>query len=130
MIHDIISIFSSKLNQSIKNNKYIFSLPLTYVSLMISSILYKDGFISKYEINKKKNIIIISLNKIDNFYPFSNVKRISKLSRKVYWPTSILKSKVIKEGRYYIISTNIGIISSIEALNKNISGEILIEIFL
>ncbi len=130
MIHDIISIFSSKLNQCIKNNKYIFSLPLTHISLMISSILYKDGFISKYEINKQKNIIIVSLNKIDDFYPFSNVKRISKLSRKVYWPISILKSKVVKEGRYYIISTNIGIISSIEALNKNISGEILIEIFL
>jgi len=130
MIHDIISIFSSKLNQCIKNNKYIFSLPLTYISLIISSILYKDGFISKYKIDKQKNIIIISLNKIDDFYPFSKVKRISKLSRKVYWPVSILKSKIIKEGRYYIISTNIGIISSIEALNKNISGEILIEIFL
>jgi ribosomal protein S8 len=130
MIHDIISIFSSKLNQCIKNNKYIFSLPLTYISLSISSILYKDGFISKYQIDKRKNIIIISLNKIDDFYPFSKIKRISKLSRKVYWPVSILKSKIIKEGRYYIISTHIGIISSIEALNKNISGEILIEIFL
>ena len=66
---------------------------------------------------------------MDGNFNFSKIIRISKPGKRIYWSLDILKSKVVKEGKFYIISTNNGIITSNEALKTNISGEILIEIF-
>jgi ribosomal protein S8 len=126
---DNISIYVSVLNQSLQTNKTIFFVPLNRINLLISSLLYKENLIFSYQINYYFNKIKINLNKLDNQFIFYKVRRISKPSRRIYIKLEELKRRSIKENRFYILSTNIGLLTSNEAIKKNISGEILMEIF-
>jgi len=125
---DIISIYSSILNQAIKTKKNTINIPFNKITLSISSLLYKENLIYSYNIDYLTKRIQIALVQIDGNFNFSKIIRISKPGKRIYWSLDILKSKVVKEGKFYIISTNNGIITSNEALKTNISGEILIEI--
>lgn len=128
-MNDIISIYSSILNQAIKTKKNTINIPFNKITLSISSLLYKENLIYSYNIDYLTKRIQIALVQIDGNFNFSKIIRISKPGKRIYWSLDILKSKVVKEGKFYIISTNNGIITSNEALKTNISGEILIEIF-
>ncbi len=127
-MNDIISIYSSILNQAIKTKKNTINIPFNKITLSISSLLYKENLIYSYNIDYLTKRIQIALVQIDGNFNFSKIIRISKPGKRIYWSLDILKSKVVKEGKFYIISTNNGIITSNEALKTNISGEILIEI--
>lgn len=127
-MNDIISIYSSILNQAIKTKKNTINIPFNKITLSISSLLYKENLIYSYNIDYLTKRIQIALIQIDGNFNFSKIIRISKPGKRIYWSLDILKSKVVKEGKFYIISTNNGIITSNEALKTNISGEILIEI--
>lgn len=129
MITDKVSNFSAILNQALKLKKNLICVPYTRLTLNLSSLFYKEGLIYSYKIDLKNNKISICLNQLDNSFSFSRLRRISKPSKRVYWTVSQLKNKVLKEGRFYIISTSSGIITSNQALTKNISGEIWMEIF-
>jgi small subunit ribosomal protein S8 len=126
---DNISIYSSILNQSLQTNKVILFVPLNRMNLLLSSLLYKENLIFSYQVNYYINKIKIHLNKLDNQFTFYRIRRISKPSRRIYIKIEELKRRAMKEGRFYILSTNIGLITSNEAIKKNISGEILMEIF-
>ena len=125
---DVVSIYVSILNQAIKTKKNSIYVPYTKMTYTLSSLLYQENLIYSYSIDFLTNLIKISLNQRNGMFIFSSVVRISKPSKKIYWNVNILKSKVIKEGRFYIISTNNGIITSNEAIKMNVSGEILMEI--
>lgn len=127
-MNDIISIYSSILNQAIKTKKNTINIPFNKITLSISSLLYKENLIYSYNIDYLTKRIQIALVQMDGNFNFSKIIRISKPGKRIYWSLDILKSKVVKEGKFYIISTNNGIITSNEALKTNISGEILIEI--
>jgi ribosomal protein S8 len=128
MIVDIVSNFVAIINQAVKTNKNTIFVPYTRVTLNLCSLFYREGLIYVYQIDYKENKIKICINQLDNNFIFFKVRRISKPSRKIYWPINKLKNKVIKEGRFYILSTNIGLITSNQALIKNVSGEIWMEI--
>jgi ribosomal protein S8 len=128
MIIDIISNFTAIINQAVKTNKNIIFVPYTSVTLNLCSLFYKEGLIYLYQINYREKTIKICMNQLDNNFIFRKIHRISKPSKRIYWTISQLKNKVMKEGRYYILSTNVGLITSNQALIKNISGEIWMEI--
>lgn len=127
-MHDIISLFSCTLNQSLVTKKNVCVVPYTRVLLTLSSLLYKENLIYSYRIDLLNNSIIIFLNQLNNTSNIYRIKRISKPSKRIQWSTKQLSRKVIKEGRFYIISTSSGIITSNEALKLNISGEILMQL--
>ncbi|MDF2698972.1 MAG: rps8 [Haloplasmataceae bacterium] len=116
------------INQSIKSRKNILFVPYNKINLVLCSLLYKENLIYSYNINHLSNKIKIHLNKLDNKFPFSGMKIISKPSKRVYITLQHLKRKVIKEGKFFIISTSFGIFTSNEAIKRNLSGEILVEI--
>jgi ribosomal protein S8 len=126
---DSISIYSSILNQSLKTNKVVFFVSYNRINYLISSLLYKENLIYSYQINYFNNKIKIYLTKLDNKFVFSKVTRISKPSKRVYIKLEDLKRKVTKEGCFYILSTNKGILTSNEAIQKSVSGELLMQIF-
>jgi ribosomal protein S8 len=128
-MNDVISLYVSILNQAIITKKSNIYVPYTRITYLLSSLLYKENLIYSYSIDFLTNLIQISLNQQNGKFVFSKIARISKPSKRIYFDINTLKSKVIKEGRYYIISTSSGLITSNEALKMNISGEILFEIF-
>lgn len=127
-MHDIISLFSCTLNQSLVTKKNVCVVPYTRVLLTLSSLLYKENLIYSYRIDLLNNSIIIFLNQLNNTSNIYKIERISKPSKRIQWSIKQLSRKVIKEGRFYIISTSSGIITSNEALKLNISGEILMQL--
>jgi len=120
--------FFSILSQAIKTNKNMVYVPYNKITISLASLFYKENLIYSYNIDYLTNKIKLSLNKIDGIFIFNRISRISKHSKRIYWNINILKSKVIKEGKFYIISTSSGIMTSNEAIKNNISGEILVEI--
>jgi ribosomal protein S8 len=129
MITDIVSNFTAVINQAVKTNKNTIFIPYTRITLSLCSLFYKEGLIYLYQINYKENNIKICMNQLDNNFILKKINRISKPSKRIYWSIDQLKNKVIKEGRYYILSTNVGLITSNQALTRNISGEIWMEIY-
>jgi ribosomal protein S8 len=126
---DSVSNFVSLLNQALKTNKFIFYVPYNKINFNISSLLYKENLIYSYQINYLTKKIKISLNKSDDQYSFNRVIRVSKPSKRIYYNSSDVKRKINKENCFYILSTNIGVITSNEAVKKNTFGEVLMEIF-
>jgi len=120
--------FFSILSQAIKTNKNMVYVPYNKITISLASLFYKENLIYSYNIDYLTNKIKLSLNKIDGVFIFHRISRISKPSKRIYWNINILKSKVIKEGKFYIISTSSVIMTSNEAIKNNISGEILVEI--
>jgi ribosomal protein S8 len=92
-------------------------------------LLYKENLIYLYQLNYSTNKIKIHLNKLDDQFIFTKISRISKPSKRVYYKGEELRRKVVKEGRFYILSTNMGIITSNEAIRNNVFGEVIMEIF-
>ena len=104
------------------------------VVLRIVQILKNWCFIEGYITQIQKGQLFIKVfikynNLSDGVYPdmqasIRGIKRVSKLSRRVF-----VKSKQLlrynKHGEIAIISTNKGILSSIEAVRKGVGGEVL-----
>lgn len=120
--------FASILNQAIKHNKNICMVPLTNINLEILKVLYANGFIYSYTLDYKKLKVLIALNIIGDTNSMKQIKIISKPSKPIYYTVRQLKNRIVKEGRFYILSTSSGIISSESALKLNASGEVWFEI--
>ncbi len=120
--------FTAILNQAIKHKKTICYVPLTRINIELLRILNSHGFIYSYNINNESLKISVILNLIGDQFSMKEIKLVSKPSRKVYLSLKKLKKLMVKEGRFYIISTSSGIISSESAFKLNISGEVWIEI--
>jgi len=120
--------FASILNQAIQHNKNICNVPLTNVNLEILKILYANGFIYSYTLDYKKLKVLVALNIVGDANSMRQVKIVSKPSKPIYYTVKQLKNRIIKEGRFFILSTSSGIISSESALKLNTSGEVWLEI--
>lgn len=120
--------FASILNQAIKHNKNICKVPLTNVNLEILKILYANGFIYSYTLDYRKLKVLVALNIVGDANSMRQIKIVSKPSKPIYYTVKQLKNRIIKEGRFFILSTSSGIISSESALKLNTSGEVWIEI--
>lgn len=120
--------FASILNQAIKHNKNICTIPLTNINLEILKVLYANGFIYSYTLDYRKMKVLVALNIIGDSNSMRQIKIISKPSKPIYYTIKQLKNRILKEGRFYILSTSSGILSSESALKLNSSGEVLFEI--
>jgi ribosomal protein S8 len=120
--------FASILNQAIKHNKNICTIPLTNINLDILKVLYANGFIYSYTLDYKKRKVLVALNIIGDTNSMRQIKIISKPSKPVYYTVKQLTNHIVKEGRFYILSTSNGIISSESALKLHSSGEVWFEI--
>ncbi|MND76567.1 30S ribosomal protein S8 [compost metagenome] len=120
--------FASILNQAIQHKKNICVIPLTRINLDILKILYNNGFIYSYTMNQKNLKIVVALNIVGDINTMKKIKIISKPSKPIYYTIKQLKNCIIKEGRFFILSTSSGIISSESALKLNTSGEVWIEV--
>lgn len=104
------------------------TLPHSIMKEELSKILKTEGFLTEVEQggeDKKKQLTLILVQK-ENKVPVLEVKRISKPGRRVY-----IKSKDIKKMRgigLTVISTPEGLMTSRQALKKNLGGEVICKI--
>lgn len=110
-------------------------VPHSKIKESILSILKKEGFIKTFQVidldkNKKQiKIVLEYTGKHPNIYPrINDVKRISKLSKRVYLGYRNIRKYKFGHG-LVIISTPKGILSGDEARKELCGGEVLFNIW-
>jgi small subunit ribosomal protein S8 len=106
-------------------------MPSSSFRLKVLEVLKNEGFISSYHIVKKDNnkiSLIVDLKYYEGIPVIKEIKRVSKPGRRVFSrATSIPR---IQNGLgLAIISTNMGVMSDIEARKNNVGGEIICKVF-
>ena len=103
-------------------------VPAAKIKNAIAEILFKEGFISKYEIiedgNFKNIRITLKYGKDKNEKIITGLKRISKPGLRVYAGKEDLP-RVLGGLGIAIISTNQGVVTDKEARKLNVGGEVL-----
>ena len=111
--------------------KQTVSVPYSKIKMDIAKILAKEKFIKEadHKGKKVKKTIDMILAYDDLGRPaISNIKRVSKPSRRVYSPSS--KIKKIRQGfGFQILSTPKGGITGKEAVREKVGGEVICEIY-
>ncbi len=129
MVGDKISNVIIKLKNASIAGKTTADVVLTNLNNNILKVLKTEKFISDFEANKKAHTITVTLAYDENGDPkITDVKRISKLSRRIYKGSSAIKP--VKNGLgVTIVSTPSGVMTGREAREKKVGGEVMFEIW-
>lgn len=121
-----LSKFLTVISVGIKKKKLIVKVPVNYNILSILWCLYKNNYISGYNVNN--NIINIYLKYYQGKNILIIIKQISKISCRIYFKyNQLLNQKKINNN--YIISTSKGIILTENITKKErLGGEIFFKI--
>ena len=130
-MNDPISDMLIRIKNATRAKKESVFIPYSKLKMEIARILKDANFIYKFERRGKKNrkLIEIALNYFaDGSSAFSDVRRISKPSRRVYRKFDEIKK--VKQGRgISIISTSKGLKTDREARTKHLGGEVICEVW-
>lgn len=98
-------------------------VPLSKLNMQLLDLLYVEGFISGYSIQKYKYQIRVQLTYLGTELPLvSSLKSISRPGSRIY----IRYSELVKRysGRFLILSTCFGITTGTTAITNNCGGEL------
>lgn len=120
----------SSMNLAIKNNKLYCKVPYTLFNYRILDILLKEGYLYSITILKERDYLIsVKLKYYHNKNVLRYLKQLSKPGDKTYWSYKKLKLfSSYNNKQKLIISTNKGIMTSEQALNDHLGGEVLFEL--
>ena len=107
------------------------NIPSSIFRQNILKILKNEGYISDYYIEKNENnksFLKINLKYYEGDPVIKEIKRISKLGRRVYSRATSIP-KVMNGLGLAILSTPKGVMSDTEARKNNIGGEIICRVF-
>lgn len=105
------------------------TIPFSGYKMNIARALFQEGYIKSYSQTDtaKGNVLEIDLVYKDNEPKISQVKRISKPSRRLY--TNAKDIRTVKQGQGSVfLSTPKGILTGEKAKEEQVGGEILFEI--
>lgn len=130
---DPIADYLTRIRNAYSVNKRIVQIPFSKIKEKISHILYDQGYILSYKIekNQNKHIFIklaLKYNRINNNSVIKSIKRISKPGLRSYCNYKNIP-RVLNGLGIAIISTSQGIITDKEARQKKIGGEILCYVY-
>ena len=128
MVTDNISDMLTRIRNATMVKHQIVQIPLTKMSLAITSILKEEGFIENFEIYSENShqYLLISLKYKGKYREpvISKIERISKPGLRVY--TSAKKLPIVLGNLgVAIISTSKGVMTNLKAKEYGIGGEIL-----
>lgn len=106
------------------------SLPYSKLKNAIAECLKKEGYILDFSKKTKKGFPVLEIELVykDSNPKISNVERISKLSRRVYFGAKDIKP--VRNGfGLVVLSTPKGILSGKEARKEMVGGEALFKIW-
>lgn len=128
IITDTLSNFFSKIKNGYLAKNYKITQYKSNQIIKILNILVKEGIIKGYSFSHKDiNIINIYLKYKNDKPVISQIKRISKPSKRIYIKNKDL-FKIYKRG-LYLLSTSQGIVTDLEAKKLNLGGELICNIY-
>ncbi len=129
MLDPIADMIIQLKNGSI-SRRDIVSLPFSKFKLAIAEVLEKEGFIKSFQKKGKKaqKTLDMELLYTDNKSVITDVKRISKFSKRIYRKASEIKP-VRRGAGTLVISTPKGVLADRDAKAQNLGGEALFEIW-
>lgn len=130
MNHDLFSDTIIRIKQGHLKCHSEILCPRTKMVCSVLNVLWKEGLIDGYQyLSNNDQLITVKLAYRENNHPkLYFLKRHSRPGKRVYTSVRQLRSLLnrgISNYGFYILSTNRGIISSTEALQLNVGGEIL-----
>jgi small subunit ribosomal protein S8 len=130
MVGDKISNLIISLKNAYTAGHTVVSLPYTKMSESILTVLRREGFVQDFDVKGKelKKSLSVSLRYENGLPAITEVKRISKQSKRVYIANKDIRP--IKQGYgISVISTPKGIMSDKEARDKKVGGESLFKVW-
>lgn len=131
MVADRISDFITQVKNSSAVDKTSVSIPYTKMIAAVADVLVKEGYITEVDTKGKgiKKSLVVTLAYDESGAPKINgVKRVSKLSRRVY--TGADEIQPVRSGYgTVILSTPEGILTGDQAREKKVGGEVLFQIW-
>ncbi len=127
---DPIADMFTRIRNAYAVNKETVSAPYSKLKMEIAKLLKKEGYIKEVVKRGKKfrKSLEITLLYKDGDASISNIKRVSKPSRRIYTPFKEIYS--VRSGRgIKILSTSKGIMSDNDARKEKVGGEIIGEIW-
>jgi len=128
MITDPISDMLTRLRNANQVKHQIVQIPVTKMSIAISTILKNEGFIEDFEVYSEGlfKYLLISLKYKGKFREpvITKIERISKPGSRVYASAKKLP-KVLGDLGIAIISTSNGVMTNLKAKELGIGGEVL-----
>ena len=124
MFYKIINIVKNNYHHNFKYTK----TTITTKELEIIKIFIKLGVI-KTVTKLENNLYIIHFNYIKNQKTFFNIKNLYKPSNKKYIKYYTLRDLTVNKNYLLILSTNQGVITSVEAVKKKIGGLLIAKIW-
>lgn len=127
---DTIANILTTIKNAQSVRKASISVPFSRFKFALAKLLAKEGYLSKVEKKKKGSLPVleIDLKYIDGQPAISGIKKISKLSRRIYTKSKDIKPVISGYG-LAIISTPKGLMTSKEAKKENLGGEVICEIY-
>jgi small subunit ribosomal protein S8 len=128
---DTIGNMLTIIRNGLAVKKETVSVPFSKFKFRIAEILSKEGIVG--EVSKKgrkvKKTISITLKYDENNEPMvRSIKRISKLSRRIYRP--LKKIHPIQKGYgIQLLTTSKGVLTDKEAFKEKVGGEVICEIW-
>ncbi len=104
-------------------------LPMSKFAKSILEVLKKEGFISSFKEDKALKTLTVEIVYVNRMPALNEVKIVSRPSVRVYKDKKALENKRSKGIKTTIISTSKGVMTTREAMEKSLGGEILFEIW-
>lgn len=123
-VNDSIADFIVALKNSSVTRKVEVVTPFSKLKLDILKVLKKEGFVEDYTHDEgKKRNIVAKLKYYGNEPAIKDVKRTSKVSRRLYMNKDEIPPR--EGNRVWVVSTSKGIMTTDECRQKSIGGELL-----
>jgi small subunit ribosomal protein S8 len=128
VVTDTISDMLTRIRNATMVKHQIVQIPVTKMSLAITTILKEEGFIEDFEPyqENKREYLLLSLKYTGKSRDsvISQIKRISKPGLRVYKKSNELP-KVLDDLGIAIVSTSKGVMTNLKAKTLGIGGEVL-----
>jgi len=128
LVNDTISDMLTRIRNANMVKHQIVQIPSTKISLAITNILKKEGYIEDFEtyIENNRKYLLLSLKYIGKSRNpvICKIKRVSKPGLRVYSNAKELP-KILDNLGIAIISTSKGVMTNLKAKELGIGGEVL-----
>ena len=127
MVTDPISDFLVRIHNASMVGKDSVSVPSSKMVRSVADVLAREGYLGEVD-KSKNNALEVTLSYKNGRPAINGVKRISKLSRRMY--IGVRDLRPVKHGHgLLVLSTPAGIVTGKEAREKRVGGEVLFEIW-
>ena len=129
---DPIADMISRIKNAINADKHDVLIPHSKVKVEIAKTLKKEGYIEDYKIEEEfpaKMVVTLKYTQTNRKkYVIGDIKRLSKPGQRIYVAVDEIP-KVLGGLGVAVLSTSKGLMTGKECLQKNIGGELMLQIW-